>query len=340
MLYVPEKSPYIAHPEIRAYLEREFRAISRVFNAQSPELYQISEAERDAGVDVDESIPYGNILRFHCPTDGSSDCAPAHNAALSCVPYDRVNGARIYYPAIGTSYRFLTVPNDITTRCLIEGDSMAGTQLLRDYDCPSSDIGIFNVRGAGAALGDGVRIENFKMIAGNGRSGGCYVSSVASAGYAVSMLRCKNLNLSAEPGGTSDYDIYIDGSANPADPLGVRATVIETCELFGGTLGAVFAKSTMGLRGVGSNTYDAGGVPGTHGTVFITGDATTHSFYPRWDGAIVHGFNLDYCERVLLSVSEISGDVVNTANVSMALVLGHCSGTVQSNWVDSTHLPP
>lgn len=332
--YVPQKSPFEVSATLRAYLEREFAAIARALNEPAPELFPIIDEERAAGVHelVDESIPFGNMLRYQPDFD---DCVEAVNASIA-VAAEITGGVSFYYPAIGTFWRLQTMPDEITSHYHAYGDGRVKTTLLRDFDASSERHAIFRF----AAGAEGSIVEDMGLETQNTREDGSLIACYADASNAGTMITLRNLRLTTNGTFTTkthSFPIYIDGSDKPTDPLGVRASYIEGCDVFGGLLGAIMIKSTMGMRLIGVNTYDAGG---NSGDVHITGLSSVPAYYTSVFGGVIHGFNLDYVRGGLLLFAKCTGDILNTSNTEDVFALGKVDGsTIQNNWVRSLYMP-
>jgi len=93
----------------------------------------ITPAEVSAGVTpTSYQYPVGHMFRYGIPTDGTSDCTPALNKAIA-VAAKVTSGIRFYFPAIGTVYRFTTLPDYINEAMQVYGDGRQ-TVLYRDFD--------------------------------------------------------------------------------------------------------------------------------------------------------------------------------------------------------------
>lgn len=320
--YVPEKSPYDSDPKLRVYIERELQAVARALGQKT--LYTRTEAEQDAGADVDETKPYGNILRYYCPTDGASDCTPALDVAIASVGFDTTYGAQLYFPAIGTIYNFTTQPASITRRIRLRGDGKIGTSLVRAFSPASADLGLFNAR----LTGEGMIIEDLSIRSATGTSGGCLVSMVSDSTNNVAWGQLRNVNFSSTGSDTHLYAVHVDGSAKTADPVAVRLLMMAGCEIFGGASGSVLLKSTMGARLVGCNTFDAGG---TTGKIVIAGTASVPNYYTRIDGGVIHGIDISNSLYTMVDATAILGDVVMASTALDPRVDGFCTGSVTDN---------
>jgi hypothetical protein len=162
----------------------------------------------------------------------------------------------------------------------------------------------------------------------SGRSGGCLISFVASATDNVTMGLLRNLRLTTTGTSTHDYAVYVDGSLKSADPVGVRVMAMEVCDVFGGLLGSLFIKSTMGFRAIGVNTFPAGGASGL---IVLRGTAAVPAYYTFLEGSFCGGIDADRCEQLYINYGLIAGDVTLSSTVDDAIVLGHCAGTITDN---------
>lgn len=280
-------------------------------------------AETSAGVTPSAfQYPVGHMFRYGVPTDGTSDCTPALNKAIA-VAAQVTSGVRFYFPAIGTVYRFTTQPDDIEGAMQIYGDGRQ-TVLYRDYNGSTAEDGLFNFRGEG----EYPVVRDMSILGVSGRSGGCLISVVADATNNVSWGLLDNLRLTTTGTDTHDYDLYVDGSVNDDDPVGVRLMTARNCEMFGAALGSAFIKSTMAFQMLGCRTFDAGG---TTGKIVLRGTATVPAYYTYISGGFNAGIDASDCEQLLVTVSRISGNITLASSVEDPLILGHCTGTVTDN---------
>lgn len=280
----------------------------------------ITPAEVSAGVTpTSYQYPVGHMFRYGIPTDGTSDCTPALNKAIA-VAAKVTSGIRFYFPAIGTVYRFTTLPDYINEAMQVYGDGRQ-TVLYRDFDGGAADEGIFNFR----TLGDFCVVRDMSILSVSGRTGGCLISAIADATNNVSMGYFHNLRLSTTGTNTHAYAIYIDGVLNTDDPKGVRALAFADCDVFGGSSGAIYMRSVIACRLNGVSTYQAGG---TSGKIVVTGDGTTNSSYVYINGATVAGVELSNCEYVTVVVPFMNGTVTQDSTATNVLILTRQSEAV------------
>jgi hypothetical protein len=267
-----------------------------------------------------------SILDFGGAGDNSTDNTTALNAAIASIASNKTT--RIYFPA-GT-YKFNSKPDNITKKVFIHGDGKSATILYRNYNGATSSDGLFNLRPGS----NGSVIADLGILSLSGTTGGSLISNVSDASSAADFCRFSNLYLSTTGTDTHNYAVWFDGSLRTSGAIGIRDTFFDGCSIFGGVSGAVYAQGVQAFHIENSDTFQAGG---TTGKIIITGDATVPSNYVSLTGSTCNGLGLDRVTYLTANYSVISGDVSNANTANHCSVIGLCSGTVQTFWVNSSY---
>ena len=287
-------------------------------------LYPRTAAEIAASVTpTNYAYPEGHMFRYGVPTDGTSDCTAALNKAIAIAAV-ATSTIRFVFPKIGAAYKFMTKPNTITAPMYIAGEGKVGTALYRDFNGSVDTDALFNL----GPTGEGFILEKIQVASVSGRSGGSLISAVGDASTAPGWIQLKDSYLTSTGTNTHAWAVYVDGSLKTGAPVGVRSLFIDGCTIFGGSSGAVFAKSVVAFNAANSQTFQAGG---TSGKVKVTGTVGNPSFYFKWSGSTIHGIDatfVNYCE---VDVAWISGDIVNDSTAADVFIRGACTGSIQRN---------
>lgn len=299
-------------------------------------LYPRTAAEISAGVTpTSYAYPSTDLRRYGLPVDGTSDCTAALNSAIAVANAFTI-GMEFEFPR-GT-YVFASRPTDIVAPISIRGAGMNATYLKRDYTAASSDIGLFNLRHGAASDATGCTFEDFFAYTGSAKTGGSVISIVsgnASDGPDYITMTRLRLGNSVSGGGTGngpDYPLYIDGVLR--NPGGQRNTWISDSIIFGGALGSVYLKYANGFHATNTDTASSGSVSGKVVAIGVSGQLLSNL---SWRGGAVAGIDLDYAQLCTFDLTELSGAVTNTSNVTQTMIRGRqTSGTVQTNWQATT----
>lgn len=324
-MYVPAKSPFSTEQGLRAYLEQEFHAIARAMG-EPLAFYPRTLAERIAAVELNELIPYGQLLRYHAPVDGVSDMTPAYNAALNVAiaaagTGDGVAHSDIVFPR-GTS-RFLTVPQNVEVPCHIRGPTSRTGLLIRDYDCADPEDGLINFRAGATTRPIGCKVSDLFMGTGSNREGGCLISVVQPSsgdgadGLLIDNIRSTNSFGLGGLGNGPDYQLYLDGSTR-VSPLGLRGVCVRDSTFFGAQLGSVYVRSTQGFCWSNCQALPAGSLSGT---LTLIGTPTVTSNDNSIMGGVAYGLVLDHLTLTAIILNEINGSVSRTADVLTTFIL-------------------
>lgn len=230
---------------------------------------------------------------------------------------------------------FLSKPNDIDFGWDLGGKGLNSTVLVRKYNEVTSTNGLINL----VANSSGARIHNMAIESASGQTGGCMISAISSASFAISGLVFENLWLSTFGSDTQTYTIYLDGSAKTTAPAGLRDASLKNVHVFGSTNYSAFLKSVIGLSWIGGGVYAAGGTNVLSGGVAIGGVASVKSQYVVIDIVVCNGLNLTNCYNVDITcpaIGSISGvSVNNDSTCTYTTIVGSLSGTLTTAWTNS-----
>lgn len=276
--------------------------------------------------------PEGHMLRYGIPTDGTSNCTTALNQAIA-IAAAATTTIRFVFPKIGAVYRFTTKPNTITAPMWIAGEGKVASVLYRDFNGSVDSDALFNL----GPTGEGFILEKLQVASVSGRSGGSLVSAVGDASSAPGWIQLKDAYLTTTGTNTHAWAVYVDGSLKTGAPVGVRSLFLDGCSIFGGSSGAVHAKSVVAFNATNSQTFSAGG---TSGKVKVTGTVGNPSFYFQWHGSTIHGIDLTFVNYVDVDVAWVSGDITNDSTASDVSISGACTGTIQRNCTRGQYKDP
>lgn len=262
-------------------------------------------------------IPYDTV------GDGSGDdAAPSYSAMIAI--------ANILRPALIEMapglFNFSSIPTSPTYIFGLQG-ARAGSQ-------PT----IFNKRSNGGATNDlgllrfaqyAFHITSIDFVALTPNSGS-YISAVNPTDTAtIGRPHIKDCNF----GGTGNvrWMVWLDGTANDVDPLGIRNVFMSNCYIFNGSVGGASFKGVRNAELSGIAVSSSGG-SGSYGFTF-DGTSAVGCDAIEYSGCYAHHVNFGYAARVTLNTT-VLGNLANTSNSKQNTVL-RVTGTVDSNWPTS-----
>lgn len=278
-----------------------------------------------------------NFTQFGTP--GSTNDTPAFNAMLAACATSV--GRTCYLPSVGRAYNFTTQPNCIPGNVNIIGDPV-GTTLNKNYN-GSGGTGLLCVN---AVSGDGTTIRGLTLEGVAGTSGGSLISFIAPSTSAIGALRIQDVTLTSLGNCTTDYDIYIDGTAAAVSPIGVRGVYANNLEVFGGNVAAIYIAGVQSASFNGGDVFPAGCTSAASGSVIVTGSAGVPSNqvtinFDAIQAGLIFG-NVNNAIVITPNLGSTSGvSVANTGSTTgVTVITPSYPGTVQNNWSNSIALTP
>ena len=214
-------------------------------------------------------------------------------------------------------------------KCAIRGGGKNTTRLVRNFSASFDNVGLLNYTGTSGF------ISNLGIQTASGVTGGCLISLIANGSNSPDFSLFENLYLTY--GSINSYAncVYINGSAR-TDNIGVRDITFRDCDMFGGTVGTVYADTTVNLRVHGA--FFKGG--STSGKITITATGANDSYYTIIESNDLDGLSLNRCIYGQVISAVIVEKVTNTSTARYFALSGVFNNGYENNWNNCTVLDP
>lgn len=278
-------------------------------------------------------------LTDYAVCDGVTDDTANWNAFLAAV---KASDYRVgILPA--KQIRFASQPDPIDTCVNLWGAGQIGaglpsTVLIRDY-AGTTNTGLIEI----VAGAHGTTLDGFIIEATDNYTGGCGISLIASGTAAMNRVQFQNICITAYGNNIYQHALYVDGTALTTGAIGIRGLSLFNCDLFGANGYSAVFKGVEALDWHGGGVYPAAGTATDSGAIQITGTSAVPSNYIRMSLTNFNGLDLSYCQygsidAALISNSYRTHSISNTSTCQDFRVRAKVTGSVQSNWVNSSQV--
>lgn len=272
-----------------------------------------------------------NAQDFGCVGDGVTDDTAAFSsfvAAINTVPY-----AQAYMPG---HYKLTSqLPSITSVGIRLFGYGKISSGFIAAYN-RSTNAGIITL----APGAHGFMCQDLFFNSPSGNTGGCCISAIADSSQAMNRMMFERLTMSADGNNNFDNMLYLDGTALTTGAIGIRATCINDCDIFGCNGYSAVFKGCEGLSIQGGGFYPAAGTNVKSGAIQIGGTSSVKSQYININITTCNGLDFSQCLNGNIESPVIGYDgtysITNASTASQIRVHGLPSGSVQANWINSS----